>query len=394
MGIHKEVRKMFGSSVLNYIISARTAQGFEDAKTATPEERRNVIARWKLHKDEYQSEKQRIMEHGGPEGQESGRLTPTGFLQTRHMSFEERKKLHEDRKLKREAEAKKVRGDGESHSSCPFCRRSATHSHAPRKSQTTAVVEGSAASQEDHHEHHEDFESAIKASVAATSKGNVEEDQMIERAIRASVRELQAAQSSSVNDQEALNRAIQASIVEAGRRRSGEVHEGEEIRMTDEEAEHQQALEKAIQDSLQNYHMKHGGEGEVDETDEEMQKAIKLSKELEEARRGKVPAEDEDEGLKLALKNSKEDFAGKTEEEVVMEYVKKQSLLEEEHRKSIVSVEGTKVVESEETEEEERGRPTKVSDEKRELIDADEEALRLAIEASMGDGGGKVHELG
>src|SRR5687768_4316527 len=111
MGIHKEVRKLFGSSVLNYIISARTAQGFEDAKSATAEERRDVLARWKLHKDEYQSEKQKIMEHGGPEGQESGRLTPTGFLQTRHMSFEERKRLHEERKLKREAEARKVQNE-------------------------------------------------------------------------------------------------------------------------------------------------------------------------------------------------------------------------------------------------------------------------------------------
>lgn len=101
MGVHKEVRKMFGSSVLNYIITARTAQGFEEAQSATPEERLDILHRWTEHKSDYQSMKMAIQEQGGPEGQESGHLTPKGFMQTRHLSFEERKKLHDDRRVRR-----------------------------------------------------------------------------------------------------------------------------------------------------------------------------------------------------------------------------------------------------------------------------------------------------
>ena len=53
-----------------------------------------------------------------------------------------------------------------------------------------------------------DFEEAIKASVAATSKGNPDEDHMIEQALRASVTELQKA-STEGDEQDAIQRAIQ-----------------------------------------------------------------------------------------------------------------------------------------------------------------------------------------
>src|ERR1700722_8084030 len=52
MGIHKEALKLFGSSVLNYIISARTAQGYEHWKSSTQEERLDIISRWHQYKSE------------------------------------------------------------------------------------------------------------------------------------------------------------------------------------------------------------------------------------------------------------------------------------------------------------------------------------------------------
>lgn len=245
MGVHKEVRKLFGTSVLNYCISARTAQGFEEASRATPEERLDVIYRWTTHKAEYQSMKQRLFETGGPDGQGTGHLTPKGFLQTRHLSFEERKKLHEARRLKREEEQQNAHGAGSgAHKHCPFCRRDKPHLHTPRAVQDTPIVL-------DDPDRNAEFEHAIHASVAATSHGNAEEDMMIERAIRASIKELQSTET-TLTDQEALKRAIQASVVESGQNHSFN-GAGSSVDFTEEDAEHQTLLEKAIEESLRSY---------------------------------------------------------------------------------------------------------------------------------------------
>lgn len=363
MGVNKEIQKLFGSSVLNYMITARTAQGYEDAQSATPEERLDIIQRWKEHKDEYQSIKMKIEEQGGPDGQERGRLTPKGFMQTRHLSFEDRKRLHEERKVRREEERQKSIAAGE-HNHCPFCRRSAAHSHTPRAVQTTPIVLNDPSADQD-----EQFEHAIHASVAATSRGNPEEDLMIERAIRASVRELQAAQGSKLSDQEALERAIQASVAEGRRRRSDE--ELSTVSTTDEDLEHQAALEKAIQQSLAEYHLP-GDEGDVDtDEDENLKLALRLSKE--------EPGPHDEEVVRAVLEKSKAEheqktLKGKSEEEVVLEYVKKMSLAEEQHK---AGVEGKKK------------EPTETGEHVE--SEADQEALRLAIEASLkGTGGGQA----
>jgi hypothetical protein len=323
MGVHKEVRKMFGSSVLNYIIAGRTAQGYEDAQYSTVEERHDILLRWKEHKAEYQSIKMKLQEEGGPDGQERGRLTPKGFLQTRHLSFDERKKLHEERKARREEERQKAIAAGENHG-CPFCRRSTTHSHKPRAVQTSPIVLNEMSADQD-----EQFEHAIHASVAATSRGDPEEDMMIERAIRASVRELQNAQGSKLSDQEALERAVQASVAEGRRRRSNE----ESVSTNDDDLEHQAILEKAIQQSLAEYHLPHEeGDPDTDE-DEDVKLAIQNSKEE------KTALADEERMIQLALEKSKKEVQAKTEEEIVLEYVKRQSLAEEEHRAAVAGKE-------------------------------------------------------
>jgi len=374
MGINKEIKKLFGSSVTNYVISARTAQGFEDAKNATAEERRDVLSRWNLHKDEYQSEKQKIVEHGGPEGQDTGHLTPKGFMQTRHLSFDERKKLHGKRKAKREEEARKVHGDKD-HPMCPFCRRKNSHTHTPRE-EPHLLPEDVA-----DHDHDEEFEQAIKASVAATSRGNADEDAMIERAIRASVRELYSAQESSGSDHDALNRAIQASIAEAEahRREAQQLSSphDEKRELSEEEAEHQAALERAIQESLLQYQLKvHDHEGEAEDEDEDVRRAIQMSKELNIAKGKDVASIDDDDDFKLALQKSKESAEKeKNEEDVVLEYVKKQSLLEGKMKESVPD-KGPAELPADESNVDKKEKSEQESA-------ADEEALRLAIEESM-----------
>ncbi|KAI9872812.1 MAG: hypothetical protein M1823_008077, partial [Watsoniomyces obsoletus] len=68
---------------------------------------------------------------------------------------------------------------------------------------------------------HDEFEEAIQKSVTATSRGNPDEDALIERAIRASVKELQQAQSADGNhDDETYQKAVKASIEEAKKARA------------------------------------------------------------------------------------------------------------------------------------------------------------------------------
>ncbi|KAK6612993.1 glycosyltransferase family 28 domain-containing protein [Botrytis cinerea] len=374
MGIHKEVRKLFGSSVLNYIIAARTAQGFEDAQKCSREERLDIIQRWTEHKREYQNDKQKIQEEG-PDGQGTGHLSPKGFFQTRHLTFDERKKLHEERKAKRDEESRQ--GGNGLHSRCPMglCRRTTVHTHSSDELRDSPVINVNPPTRNTSNVQ-SDFEEAIQASVAATSRGNIEEDLMIERAIRASVAELQGGQKAGLSDQEVMDRAIRASVV-ASQEQSGRGNREEEDR------EHEEQLARAIQESLKGYRIdgareKDGGsdEGsgsgggfiemrsEESEDDEDLQRVLRESREEHEK--------------SLAFKgkeNEKRDggAGGMTEEEIVLEYIKKQSLQEEAHRNT--------------REENERKEAEKAVEEKKkreiENSRADEEALKQAIEESL-----------
>jgi hypothetical protein len=51
-GMYMEMQKNFGASVQNYIIAARTAQGYEDWQMSTEAERRDIVQRWQaMQKD-------------------------------------------------------------------------------------------------------------------------------------------------------------------------------------------------------------------------------------------------------------------------------------------------------------------------------------------------------
>jgi hypothetical protein len=47
-GVHKEVQKLFGSNVQNYIITSRVAQGYEEWLLSSDAQKQDVIVRWKL----------------------------------------------------------------------------------------------------------------------------------------------------------------------------------------------------------------------------------------------------------------------------------------------------------------------------------------------------------
>ena len=195
------------------------------------------------------------------------------------------------------------------------------------------------------------FEEAIRQSVEATSTGNAEEDSMIEKAIRASVVELRQA-STEGNESDALERAIQASLQQANQARSHNEPASSSTLPT-RTTEHDEEIEKALRISMQNHdsvndteqlHLRHDWDDSGVDTDDD--ENIKLALEHSKLPATSPPAYDDDD-LQRALKQSldhqtREDgkTAARSEEEIVLDYIKKQSLAEEEHRQAMARTSG------------------------------------------------------
>lgn len=193
-----------------------------------------------------------------------------------------------------------------------------------------------------------DFEEAIRTSVAATSRGNPEEDQMIERAIRASLTELHLASKEGDNN-EAIHRAIQASVAEAAQARSEDRSQPRPTTL-DGSSDHEKELAAALQRSVQENQQSEEGHSlagvDLDDSgvdtddDENIKAAIERSKSTP-TRQPRCGTEEDDfhNAVELSRKAHEEHEQGlsksKTEEEIVLEYVKKQSLAEEELKRSV-----------------------------------------------------------
>lgn len=306
-GIYKELQKHHGASVQNYIIAARTAQGFDEWNKSSQAERIDAVRQWQAIQLELGKEKQQVKHSKIP--------PPCRFLKTRHMSFDEKKMPAEDkRKLRKDSSA-----TGRKHSE-----------------PNTASFDTSLKHPSSEHSEDVDFEEAIQQSIAVTSKGNPEEDAAIERAIRASVQELQHA-SEEADGEGALRSAIQASMAEANRAHSGHNIAPHGHPEQPEAALHQNIQQRPslgkIQTEIAELDFDDSG---VDTDDDENIKAA-----LESSR--KLPSSEyQDQELERALAESKmlhDEHAeslnkAKTEEDIVMEYVKRQSLAEDAFKKS------------------------------------------------------------
>lgn len=302
-GIYKELQKQFGSSVQNYVVAARLAQGYEDLAASTEQQRLDAVRRWQATQIELRKEKE-LVKH-------SGSHQHCVFLRVKsatHASLEEEKNNTKNGKLQKNPRIPK-------------------HGPLSRKKDDGMNV---ALSGDLRHTDSATFEEAIQHSVQATSHGNPEEDAMIERAIRASVTELQAA-SSSGDENKAIQRAIQASVAEATQARNAVVA-GNGPDSNEKGHELHQALQRSM--SLRN-------EGDR----------------ASEYEGGDDPGvdTDDDENIKTAIERSQSDYhrpqgaveqlpregehphKARTEEEIVLDYVRKQSLLEEEHRRALAS---------------------------------------------------------
>lgn len=322
-GIYKELQKHLGSSVQNYIVAARTAQGYDEWHNSSQEERLDVVSRWQSIQVEIEKEKQ-LSRHGSFHGRHC-------YLKT---TIEERKKLSAEKKKGKKSLKGNATEDAlaETHASHPFL----------------AQTQKSEASDSSHDG--ADFEEAIRASVAATSHGNPEEDQMIERAIRASVMELHLASKEGDNS-EAIQRAIQASVAEAARARRENrpkpQHKGLDG-IGDHEKELAAALQSSVQENRRSEEQHPLADVDFDDSgvdtddDENIKAAIERSKSTSTGRsRGAKDEDDFQTAIELSRKAHEEHEQGvsksNTEEEIVLEYIKKQSLAEEQLKKSVAA---------------------------------------------------------
>ncbi|KAF3002561.1 hypothetical protein E8E13_007825 [Curvularia kusanoi] len=362
-GLYQEMIKSKGSGVQNYIIAARISQGYEESLTVSSQERADIVSKWKIVKVSMKNKK--------PRGDAMDSL---------HSLVADKRKRKEDRfngvdshfnrpQARPSFPPALAQSSSYSNVSEPASRSNSgalpawkiqeqervSRVTSAQSQQSNTELEAQLIAEEE--AERRELEAAIAASVAENSHGNAEEDQLMARAIRASVAELERAPADATEqeEEEALKRAMQASIEEAGRSGATE----EEQRLLEE------TLRKSLLDTSRR--RQHGSDSEWDSSDTEddadFQRIMAESKELAHLQQhypqeyqsaaggqesGTVPsvgaaadASAEDEELRRALEESelaeRERQANaskeKSEDEIVMEYIKKQSLLEEEHRR-------------------------------------------------------------
>jgi hypothetical protein len=282
-GVYKEMQKQMGSSVQNYIIAARTAQGYEEWSGASAEERSDVVRRWQI------------------------------------LETQLRKKRNADDVVKEifeEARRKRME-------SLPAGEQSAGSSNNQPTGQRAQQAPDPGA-----------LEAAIRESIRQTSRGNPEEDAAIERAIRVSMSELarnSGAAKPQDDDDEALRKAMAASTQDSGQQ-------------TGQQSEHDEELERALANSLKEQRRQYDNDhNDDDDNDEEYQRALRESQQAaSNAGEGSssAPAYDQGHLGGTTREQYEQSGAGKNEksqeeqdeERIVLAYVKKQSMLEQQHQ--------------------------------------------------------------
>ena len=341
-GLHAQVTRIFTKTNENYIITSRIIQGQRDMSSSTREERDDIVTRWNNGTfdlkafDRYRRKEKAAMKapaSADTQGEPSTESQRPSWLRTRLSSFDN--KLRDEKARYQERKDSRTLG-------------SSTEQAGGNSSGQPTVGEDP------------EFEKAIQASVKETSRGNAEEDAAIEAAIRQSVNAM---------------REEGDDLPDPAPRRSEKdpsIFEDSAYQITDEE--YQDLIEQAMRDSM-------GGQGGYDhqtqdsgvleldakrqlaqpeanvaqssytnDDDESMRRVMEESKKTSQQ---PAVSSTEDDELRRALAASKEEAEKekneRTEEDVVLEYIKKQSLKEEEYRKQADKgkgkVQGTEVEE-------------------------------------------------
>ena len=322
-GVHKEVQKLFGSNVQNYIIASRAAQGYEEWLQSSDAEKQDVIIRWKLIQ-KYLNKKQNPDE-----------MVRDILEAQRKMNMEDREALPNCGRITSSAQS--VNSTDASTQDPEGGMLALGGSESPLRPANTAAEESLGAAK---------INETIRLSVQETSRGDAEEDTTVERAIQENVSQLQRQRQEAPDhqvDQENLHQAMATSEAEAQR------HAREAL-------EYEEQLKRVIAQSLRDQRRR-GSDSEWesdlgldDEDDEELERARNKSEKMAEkagAVAGRSPGvqqypsydpghlagttQSEFEAQQQGQQGEKT-TQEKTEEEIVIEYVKKQSRLEQHHQ--------------------------------------------------------------
>lgn len=351
-GLHVEVRSKFNRSVEKYIHVSRVLQGQDDFRYATAEEKNDIIMRFDSLKDSLKGfqmlkfkEQQAAAAPSGDRAaggledfEDLGDEPPkTGFWQTRHLPLEERKRLH----ALKDAWKRRKRGEPGATSLNPSSsnppQTSTMSPSMPTSAVPTSMGAGPGAGLDN-----DEMDRAIRESVAQTSRGDRAEDARIEEQMRASVREMRRI--AEENRRFELERGMR-DFKERPAESSGLLDRKGPLPEDITEEEFEALIEEAVRQSmagqgeggsigLEDHGLVGAGNDHADE-DEQLRQALEASK------RTTTGADDDDDDLKKALEDSerahREHLARRStersEEDIILEYVKKQSLAEEEFRR-------------------------------------------------------------
>lgn len=383
-GIYMGIRKPFGATIQNYIIAARTAQGWEEYNKSTSEERAIIV-------ELYQFIASHVKKKRNPGEKEMEAIQA--------LVAKRRAKAEEQRKSLQTFLGWRSAGEGSSGAASTHPTSGPTVPPAVQQSQNTHAPQNSAAGQSSSSQwetqydaatlqkaENDDLEEAIRLSLTEVSRGNPEEDTLIERAMRNSIKEMESSnphiheQLSAEEEAEILQRVLEQSRLEAAEQLERGRADGGTGDDELEEALKRSRLDAGMKE--RRHHINTDSEwdtdsspaspptvGEVDTGTLASHRSTVLG-ELESVgteRGGGTVAqgamvsnppiatgrqeegvmgaqEEEDEELRKAVEASererreREDAEEKArrEEEIVLEYVKKQSLEEEAHRKRML----------------------------------------------------------
>lgn len=288
-GVYKEIQKQFGSTVQNYIISARTAQGFDDYQKSTLEERQDVIKRWTVLQSDLKKQR-------NPDELVKDILAEQ--MKKKEAWLSSRKARDEKTPIQSGTPGVTIGVEGHSQPSMP----GQVHISLDRETADQMAIQ-----------------EAIRQSVQQTSEGDAERDAQVEQGIIASLTEVQRARTARADHQvdSEFQQAMEESAADAERHaREREAYDAE--------------LERAIAHSLRE---QRGWTSEVSHAGGSPASSVCALPDHPPAYdTGHVEGttQDEFERQQRHHKGAGEQTQQeKTEEQIVMEYVKKQSLLEQ-----------------------------------------------------------------
>ncbi|RTE81520.1 hypothetical protein BHE90_003977 [Fusarium euwallaceae] len=281
-GVHKEVQKLFGSNVQSYIVASRTAQGYEEWMQSSDAEKEDVIARWRLIQKYLKKKPDPEMVRDLLEAQGKTMTEDRETLQSRGSTTSSAQSSNSTDTLAQEVHGAML----------------AINSQPAWSPTSTAPVR----------------------SVEETSHGETEEDTHMERVIQETPPQLHQRRESA-DHHEDLHQAIAASKVEARRQAKEELEYEKQVK---------QAMAWSLSEQRQHIGRASGmnlDDGGGDESELARRRPEKAAASHDSGHLAGI-TQNEFEAQQQGEKTTQE----RTEEEIVMEYIKKQSVLEVHHK--------------------------------------------------------------